>query len=198
LIKFLDGEIEFIEGEKVVINVSGIGFVVKVNPSFLSKLKVKKSVRIYTSLIFNPNNFSFDLYGFETLEECKLFDSLRGVSKIGPRIAMKILSTLEPKMIASMIINSDSEGLSKLPGIGKKGAERIIMELRNKLDYGTLEPVNTSNFSEAIEALKSLGYSNNVANNAVRKVLENSSDLLDTSEIVKRALKYIMSQGGNK
>lgn len=201
MIKFLDGKVEFFVGdEKVVINVSGIGFIVRVNPSLLSKMKPGDNIRVYTSLVFNPSNFTFDLYGFETFEKCELFDSLRSVSKIGPKTAMKMLSTLEPKTIISMIVSGNLEGLSRLPGIGKKGAERIIIELKNRFDHVFFNTVSTNNFSEAIEALKSLGYSNNVANNAVRKVFEDfpKSSELDTSDIVKRALKYIISQGGNE
>jgi len=201
LIKFLEGKVEGINENGAILNVSGIGFFVKLGSSFLKKLRADgKSIRIYTSLIFNPNNFSFDLYGFESSEQCELFEALRSVSKIGPKIAMKILSSVEPKILISMIVNEDVESLSKLPGIGKKVAERLIIELKGKIDHDFSEIVNTrivntSNFSEAVEALRNLGYSNNVANNAVRMVLESSKEPLNTSTLIKRALKYIMAQG---
>ena len=87
-----------------------------------------------------------------------------------------------------------------MPGIGKKVAERLIIELKGKIDHDFSEIVNTrivntSNFSEAVEALRNLGYSNNVANNAVRMVIESSKEPLNTSTLIKRALKYIMAQG---
>ncbi|MCD6546044.1 MAG: Holliday junction branch migration protein RuvA [Thermotogae bacterium] len=196
MIKFLEGKVEGINENGAILNVSGIGFFVKLGSSFLKKLRADgKSIRIYTSLIFNPNNFSFDLYGFESSEQCELFEALRSVSKIGPKIAMKILSSLEPKILISMIVNEDVESLSKLPGIGKKVAERLIIELKGKIDHDFSEIVNTSNFSEAVEALRNLGYSNNVANNAVRMVIESSKEPLNTSTLIKRALKYIMAQG---
>lgn len=192
----MEGKVEGINENGAILNVSGIGFFVKLGSSFLKKLRADgKSIRIYTSLIFNPNNFSFDLYGFENSEQCELFEALRSVSKIGPKIAMKILSSVEPKILISMIVNEDVESLSKLPGIGKKVAERLIIELKGKIDRDLSEIVNTSNFSEAVEALRNLGYSNNVANNAVRMVIESSKEPLNTSTLIKRALKYIMAQG---
>ncbi|MDI3472375.1 MAG: holliday junction helicase RuvA [Thermotogaceae bacterium] len=200
MVKFLEGKVEKLTSEGLILNVSGIGFLIKTNQSFLRKLEnaTEEKIRVYVSLIFNPNNFSFELYGFENIEQCELFEALRSVSKIGPKIAMKIISSVEPKLVVSMIVNEDVESLSKLPGIGKKGAERIVMELKNKIDHDFSEIVYTNNFSEAIEALKNLGYSNTIASQAVKTVMENSSEPVDTSVLIKRALKYIMTQGEKK
>lgn len=200
MIKFLEGKVEKLTSEGLILNVSGVGFFIKISQSFLKTLEneAKEKIRVYVSLIFNPNTFSFELYGFENAEQCELFEALRSVSKIGPKIAMKIMSNVEPRLIASMIIKEDVESLSKLPGIGRKGAERIVMELKNKIDHNLSEAIYTSNFSEAVEALKNLGYSNAVASQAVRMVLENSNEPIDTSVLIKRALKYIMTQGEKK
>ncbi|QTA38586.1 Holliday junction branch migration protein RuvA [Thermosipho ferrireducens] len=144
-------------------------------------------IKFYTKLIISEDNIT--LYGFGEEKKLRLFEKLISVSKLGPKTALKILSTNNVEEIVAKIINEDAKGLSQLPGIGKKTAERIIMELKDNLaEFNVSFSEKDKKMQEAIEALTTLGFSPNQSRKAVNSVAE-TNDSLD--EIIKKALKHL-------
>lgn len=146
---------------------------------------------IYTQLHVREDGLF--LFGFITEEEMDMFNLLLRVSKIGPKIAIGVLSALTPNQLKLAIINKDIPTLCKAPGIGKKTAERIILELKDRIDISIeleIENINTVNngYDEAIEALISLGYSRFEVERSIRNLdIEN----MEVEDIIRRALKKL-------
>ena len=153
--------------------------------------------KIYTKLIVREDDMS--LCGFSTKEEMQMFELLTSVSKIGPKVGLGILSFGTPGQLGAYILSEDVAKLSKAPGVGKKTAERIVLELKDKIDKNNVEfePTLLSNApiavskDEAVDALVALGYSPVEAKEAVDKC---KKDGLNTEDIIKKSLTYIMSK----
>ena len=191
MMDFIEGRIEWIDKNSIIVNVNGFGIVLIPVETLVEKLETGMKTRIYTSLVFNINNGSFEVYGFDTREKRDLFEKLRGVSKIGPKTALRVLSTVEPSDLIDMITSEDVDGLSKLAGVGKRSAERMVLELKNKFErVGTGKSV----FSDAVEALVNLGYSPKMASYAVREAMKNVEFGTDVSQVVKESLKILLSE----
>ncbi|HDM70645.1 MAG TPA: hypothetical protein ENG58_04455, partial [Thermotogales bacterium] len=103
MMDFIEGRIEWIDKNSIIVNVNGFGIALIPVESLVEKLETGMKIRIYTSLVFNVNNGSFEVYGFDTREKRDLFEKLRGVSKIGPKTALRVLSTVEPSDLIDMI-----------------------------------------------------------------------------------------------
>lgn len=153
--------------------------------------------KIYTKLIVREDDMS--LCGFSTKEELEMFELLTSVSKIGPKVGLGILSFASPRQLGAYIVSEDIAKMSKAPGVGKKTAERIILELKDKIDKQNIEfeptllsqaPVAVSQ-DEAVDALIALGYSTAEAKEAVDKCKKTG---LNTEDIIKKSLSYLMSQ----
>ena len=153
--------------------------------------------KIYTKLIVREDDMS--LCGFATKEEMKMFELLTSVSKIGPKVGLSILSFASPGQLGAYILSEDVSKLSKAPGVGKKTAERIVLELKDKVDKNNVEfeptllssePIAVSK-DEAVDALVALGYSSSEAKEAVDNC---KKDGLNTEDIIKKSLTYIMSK----
>lgn len=191
MMDFIEGRIEWIDKNSIIVNVNGFGIVLIPVETLVEKLETGMKTRIYTSLVFNINNGSFEVYGFDTREKRDLFEKLRGVSKIGPKTALRVLSTVKPSDLIDMITSEDVDGLSKLAGVGKRSAERIVLELKNKFErVGTGKSV----FSDAVEALVNLGYPSKMASYAVREAMKNVEFEADVSQVVKESLKILLSE----
>lgn len=191
--EYLKGMVADIVVDKIIVEVNGIGY--RINSTINSASRVKKGevTIIYTHLVVREDDMS--LYGFTSREELAMFLQLISVSKIGPKVGSAILSTYTPAKLGAFILSNDIASISKSPGVGKKTAERIVLELRDKVDKTNVDFEFTlfndvhKDEDEAVQALVALGYSKVEAENAVRSVKDNS---LATQEIIKNALKWLM------
>ncbi len=174
----------------VVIDVGGIGYRVSVTSDALATLRrsVGESVHILTHLAVREN--AHDLYGFLGEEELNFFELLITISGIGPKTALAILSVADPATIARAVNSGDSSHLTKVSGIGRKSAERIVVELRDKL--GALatgeETTAVKDESDAIDALRTLGYTTKEARDALKVI---PREVAGAGERVKEALKSL-------
>ena len=194
---YIKGTIEEINFDSLVIEANNIGYKINVSSNTLIDIKLGKECKIYTKLIVREDDMS--LCGFGTKEELNMFELLNSVSKIGPKVALGILSFATPKQIGAYIVSEDVAKMSKAPGVGKKTAERIILELKDKIDKNNIEfeptllnhtPVNISK-DEAVDALVALGYSTQEAKEAVDSCKKSG---MNTEDIIKKSLSYIMSK----
>jgi|TARA_Y100000310_G_scaffold122869_2_gene121629 Holliday junction DNA helicase RuvA len=169
-----------------IIDVGGLGYKVYTTVSAQRLLKKDENASLYTHLSVREN--ALDLYGFSDEEELSIFEMLVSISGIGPKSARAILSITDAATLRGAVAQGDASTLTKVSGIGKKNAERIIIELRDKL--GVLEE-NSAPIQEevdAIEALKALGYSVKEARDALKRV---SRDISGVDNRIKEALKVL-------
>ena len=181
----------------IVIDNNGIGYKINASANTIMKVKIGHECKIYTKLIVKEDDMS--LCGFYDKEELKMFELLTSISKIGPKVGLGILSFASPRQIGAYILSEDIVKLSKAPGVGKKTAERIVLELKDKVDKNNVEfeatlltsqPVVVSQ-DEALDALVALGYSLQESKEAVQKC---KKDGLNTEDIIKKSLSYLMSK----
>ena len=193
MIATLKGTVEYRGADSVIINVSGIGFWVYVPGSTLSQLgAIDDEVSLYTHLQLREDNVS--LYGFASEEELALFRNLISVSGIGPKAALSLLSALNPEQLVIAITSANIDVISQVPGIGRKMANRIVIDLKSKLEREWKEaalPLAAEN-ADVVAALTSLGYSLREATQAASS-LANSSEL-NLEEKVKQALQQLATK----
>ncbi len=194
---YIKGIIEEINLDHIVIDNNGIGYKINASANTIMKVKIGHECKIYTKLIVKEDDMS--LCGFYDKEELKMFELLTSISKIGPKVGLGILSFASPRQIGAYILSEDIDKLSKEPGVGKKTAERIVLELKDKVDKNNVEfeatlltsqPVVVSQ-DEALDALVALGYSLQESKEAVQKC---KKDGLNTEDIIKKSLSYLMSK----
>jgi len=191
---YLKGILAFKNNENAVVDVGGVGYSLQIPFSTYKLLPdIDSEVKLYTYMAVREDNIS--LFGFFSNEEKKIFEQLISVSGIGPKSAIGILSDITPEEFSLAVITDDVNRLTKISGIGKKTAQRMIIELKDKMKnsdisdnsaISKLVEVNNSNAEEAIAALQVLGYSNKDAVNMVNSVIK---DDMQVEEILKLALK---------
>ncbi len=205
LIAYVNGILEYIEEGNAVIDVNGVGYNVNISGSTMDKMPgIGEMVKLYTYT--NVKEDAFTLFGFLSRDELNLFKMLITVNGIGPKGGLSILSVMTPDDLRFAIMAGDSNSISKAPGVGKKTAERITLELRDKIkateddmlsggiaantaDDG-LSGEGASARDEAVAALVALGYNSSDSMKAVRKVLlDNPDAAADTEMLLKLALK---------
>lgn len=193
MFEYIDGVVSILGDDYIVLENNGIGFRINTSKNSIANIRNKgEKQRIYTQLIVKEEGIF--LYGFTTKEELDLFKLLLTVSKIGPKAGLSLLSTLKPKDLKLSILSNDSTFLSKAPGIGKKTAERIILELKDKIDdnidieEGLQSNIENNNINEVYNALISLGYNRSEIRMALADI--NVTEL-STEDIIKIALKKI-------
>ena len=190
MISSLRGRLQSIGAGWAVIDVNGVGYQVFMPTSTLSGLgRLGKEVFLYTNLVVREDSLS--LYGFSAEEELELFQILLGVSGIGPRLGLAILSAMSVERVSMAIASRDTDLLKTIPGIGKKMAERLVLELKDKIGAGLMATTGVQLAPEngdVIAALTSLGYSIAEAGQAVASL--NSTDKLSLEEKVRLALQY--------
>lgn len=190
MIALLKGTIENVGKDSlVVMTVSGLGYEVHVRSAQVLKCSSAQVVTLYTYL--KVSDSALDLYGFETIEERHFFELLMTVSGIGPKSAMHIMSAGSLSEIQAAIARGDAADLSSVQGIGKKTAERLVVELKSKVNGQMSDVQNTGAsqiLSEVIEALTGLGYAREEARAAVAR-LESAGKT--TEELLKLALQQI-------
>ncbi|HKP95330.1 MAG TPA: Holliday junction branch migration protein RuvA [Fibrobacteria bacterium] len=200
MIEFLRGRLAHRQPARLVIDVGGVGLGVDVSLR-TSELhpRVGETVEIITYL--HVREESLELYGFQNLVEKTLFLKLLGVSGIGPRLALRILSAVPPHQLAQMILGGDIRGLTALKGIGKKTAEVMVASLRTSLAKMDLQTPAGGQAAvldaggeaarDAVMALITLGVKDAAAQSAVQKALERLGDKIDTGRLIAQALQEV-------
>ncbi len=185
MIGYLKGTVVHSDLKSVILDVSGVGYKIYTNTALLES-SVSTPQTFWTYLAVREN--SLDLYGFSSPEELSFFELLISVSGIGPKSALGILSIATLENLRRAIVTGDTSHLTKVSGIGKKNAEKIVLELKDKIDSigDTLVPQSAD--VDVIEALKSLGYSDKDAREALKK-----SEGTTPSDRIKSALKSLNS-----
>lgn len=194
---YLKGSLEVKTKGYVVIDVGGVGYKVFMSETAIDKLgEIGQIIKVHTYLKVREDDMS--LYGFNTNEELRMFELLLSVSGIGAKSAISILSNITPSSFALAVITNDVAKIKSLPGIGQKGAQRIILELKDKIkaeeniaseDNSTSEDVvEDSKYNEAIAALLVLGYSKKEIEKALQNI--NKEDL-SLEDIIKKALSNL-------
>jgi Holliday junction DNA helicase RuvA len=190
MISRLTGKIVHFDLKYIILDVSGVGYKIATTVDIISKLgKDEKVVTVWTYLAVREN--ALDLYGFLSLAELNFFELLITISGIGPKTALGILNLASLHSLETAIQTGDTSHLTKVSGISKKVAEKIIMELKDKIDKIEHTPESKSamkNDSDAIEALKALGYSQNEARDALKEV---AKTFTKTNDKIKEALKML-------
>lgn len=200
MIAYIKGIVTHRLVEAVYVNVHDVGYRVYVPSSVQSQLQVGEETCLYTYT--NVREDAIQLYGFLTIEDYELFLMLISVSGVGPKLGLGILSAISPDQFVGLIISGDIKGLQKLPGIGKKSAERLVLELKDKIESlgiaGTFTP--SGNISalvkppvgvteEVVEALMALGYS-------AQEVQPVVQDVYDGTQEVPELLKQVLAALG--
>ena len=194
---YIKGIVEEIYLDRIILENNGNGYEINVSSFTAQSVQKGKSAKIFTKLIVREDDMS--LCGFSTQMELEMFKLLTSVSKIGPKVGLGILSCATPPQLSAYILSEDIAKLSKCPGVGKKTAERIILELKDKVDKDMAEFEATLfnqaptglELDEALEALLALGYSSTEAKEAVQKF---KKDGLKTEDLIKKSLTYLMSK----
>jgi len=193
MIGYLNGIIKFSTIDSIVLDVNGVGYRVEVPDSSIYSDNQELELFIYTYV----REDSLRLFGFGDSGQLSLFELLISVNGIGPKVAMALLSTFEPGRMSQIILSEDVAALTSAPGIGKKGAERLIIELKSKvgdlnMNIGDAAQADVEIIGEARDALMSLGFDLKSADAAVAEVAEeNELDKMTTEELVKQALKRV-------
>lgn len=200
MISFVRGYLSEVYEDSIVVESQGIGYQIGVPSSVLSELpSVGSEVKIYTYLQIAENLMA--LYGFSTRDDLRIFKMLIGVSGIGPKGALAILSTIRPDDLRFAILSGDAKAIAKSPGIGLKTAQKVILELKDKLSLeeavemkratvaaGSAAPLGSAR-EDALEVLTALGYSSTEALKAVRQV--EITEGMSADAVVKQALKFV-------
>lgn len=196
MLAFIEGNVEYISTDKVIISNGGIGYNIYMPSSHMSAINVNEEIKVFTYL--NVREDAMQLFGFLNMDDYEVFKLLLAVSGIGPKGALAILSTLTTDDLRVAVLSEDAKAISKAPGIGGKTAQRVIIELKDKLNLedilekeNTKQEVVTENngISEAVMALVSLGYSQTESLKVVKSI-DNVGDM-DVETIIKSALKKI-------
>lgn len=194
---YIMGTVAHMEEGLAVIDCGGVGYACHTTTTTLSKLKKGETAKLFTHC--NIKEDAFDIYGFVTNEELKSFQMLLSVSGVGPKVALSILSYTSPDRLSLAIMTGDEKALTQVQGVGKKMAQRIILELKDKLgsmmteidsSFEAVAAVNTGGkAAEAAAALSALGYSSSEAGAALKGI---DVDALPVEEIIRAALKKMM------
>ena len=193
MITSLHGKLEAVGSDGAIINVGGVGFQVYMPTSTLSTLgKIGGEVNLHTYLHLREDNAT--LYGFISDDELGLFQTLIGVSGLGPKLAVAMFSAMSVEKLTMAIATSSADLLTVIPGIGKKMANRLILELKDKIGAGliTTPAAQLTEETEVLAALTSLGYSVSEATRAVAALPPGSE--LSLEERVKLALQYFTTK----
>ena len=187
MIGSIRGKITHKTDKFLIIETGGVGYKINVSPETLTKAREGSEMALFIHTHVRED--ALDLYGFDTLKELEFFEMLINVSGIGPRSAVAILGVASMEVLRRAISTGDTAYLTKVSGIGKKTAERIVIDLRDKIASEDSEKAGSSLQGEldALEALKSLGYSQNEAREALKK----STAGADTNTKIREALKIL-------
>lgn len=195
MIAFLNGRLAAIEAGAIIIDVGGIGYRVQVPLSIMHSLpEPGGQIMLHTHLAVREDDVN--LYGFKEREEIEYFLKLLNVSGVGPKGALAVLTLFSPGELGQAIVNEDIPALTRVPGIGKKTAGRIILELKDKIPVAALKGapgrIQAGLLNDAVAALESLGYSTQEAYKSVKEAQAGCNDELPVAELVKKALRLLV------
>ncbi|OLT29078.1 Holliday junction DNA helicase RuvA [Nocardiopsis sp. CNR-923] len=200
MIAFLTGRVAARGADTAVIDVGGVGMTVRCTPAALSGLRVGETGTVATSLVVRED--SLTLFGFADDDERHLFEQLQTASGVGPRLALAMLAVHSPSSLRHAVATEDTAALTRVPGIGKKGAQRIVLELCGKLDVpdfgagappaapGTGEP-NGAWRGQVVSGLVNLGWSAKDAESAASAVAAEAEATSDVSVLLRSALRKL-------
>ena len=190
MISYIKGTLERRGENDIIVEAGGIGYRIFVSPATLAKLpQTGEAVQIFT--YFSVKEDGMSLYGFAAREEQEMFEKLLLVNGVGPKGALGFLSVLNPSEIVMAILSDDVKTLSKAPGVGRKTAQRVILDLKDKFKTEDAESVGGGDAKfEAIDAMTALGYSRSEAAQAVNAV---AAEGMTTEDILKAALKRMIT-----
>lgn len=201
MISYIRGELAAVEGDRIIVEAGGVGYGIFMSGSAIGRLpSVGSQVKIHT--YFSVKEDSMQLFGFLTRDDLEVFRLVIGVSGIGPKGGLNILSQLTPDELRFAVFSGDAKAISAAPGIGRKTAEKLILELKDKLKLedalgqpqdadslsGATLPGSVQN--DAVQALVALGYGSSESLKAVRQV-EMTEDM-HVEDVLKKALKLMM------
>lgn len=198
MIGYIKGAVEGISADYILLECHDIGYQIYTSGMALARIPMHQEMKIYTYLHVREDGVT--LFGFPTTEELNTFKLLIGVSGIGPKVALAVLSALTVQELALAVMAGDTKTITKANGIGAKGAARLIMELKDKMQvedaFATTEIPDTTDIAtsqdsvqDTVMALVSLGYSDTEALKAIKQVP--GADMMDSEQLLKAALKKI-------
>ena len=189
MIALLKGKVEFVDGLSIILDVNGVGYRVLVPSKIFLNAKIKEELKLF--IYTHVREDTLDLFGFADLPDLKLFQHLISVSGVGPKTALSIFSFGERDSIIEAIIKGDVDFFTVVPRLGRKNAQKIIIDLKTKL--GSIEELDLSGHtdgasSEVLAVLKSFGFTSKESQDALRAVGKNAET---TEEKIRLALKYL-------
>ncbi|WP_454857071.1 Holliday junction branch migration protein RuvA [Promicromonospora soli] len=209
MIASLTGTVAHIGLDRAVVDVGGVGYLVHATPTTLAGLRVGETAGVATSMVVRED--SMTLYGFGDPDERDVFEVVQTVSGVGPRLALAMLAVHTPDALRRAVAGEDLAALTRVPGIGKKGAQRIVLELADRLGPPSgvstgsttgplVEPAETSDHSErVVEALAGLGWPAKQADDAVAKVLADAgTDAVAADEVASTLRAALRVLGGHR
>ena len=193
MIAALRGSVLSVEPTAAVIEAGGVGYAVQATPATLAGLRVGQEAFVHTSLVVRED--SMTLFGFADADEREVFDVLQTVSGVGPKLALTILATLTPDQLRQAVANADIAALTRVSGVGKKGAQRLVLEIGAKLGPrrggDDLEaPSSNARSGDVVAALVGLGFSERDAESAFSQV-EKTTPEAEVPELLRASLKIL-------
>ena len=198
MISYIKGTVKYLSNEEVIIERDGVGFGILTSQNVINKLRIDDNVTLFTYMHVREDDIS--LFGFLSQDEKNIFRQLISISGIGPKGALAILSTLSIDELRIAVLSEDYKAIAKANGIGTKTAQRVVIDLKDKLKLEDILPdaegsvqeegIGNDNMAEAALALTSLGYSNLEALRALKKVKNNEN--MSVEELLKAALKFVI------
>ena len=192
MIAYLKGKLVHKEPAFVIVDVNGLGYQAQISLNTYSEIKDREDIKLFTHLHVRED--AHILYGFSNESERSMFLNLISVNGVGPSTAMMVLSSIPPDDLKNAILREDAATLQSVKGIGGKTAQRLVLELKDKLKKGAFETAGQSGLhntmhKEALTALMTLGISKAAAEKSIDAVLKKSGNSLSLEELVKLALK---------
>jgi Holliday junction DNA helicase RuvA len=192
VIATVNGRVAALRLDAAVVEVGGVGMLVQATPATLAGLRVGEQARLATSLVVRED--SLTLFGFADDDERDVFEQVQTVSGIGPRLALAMLAVHSPDALRSAVATEDLTALQRVPGIGRKGAQRLVLELADRLGgpVGSSvapAPATADRRGEVVEALVGLGWAQKVAQQAVDAVAPEPDPVTDVAGVLRAALR---------
>lgn len=192
MIATVSGRVLGVRLDAAVVDVGGVGLLVHATPATLAGLRTGEPARLSTSLVVRED--SLTLFGFGDDDERDVFEQVQTVSGIGPRLAMAMLAVHTPETLRAAVATEDLAALQRVPGIGRKGAQRLVLELADRLGAPTgtataREPAAADRRSEVVDALVGLGWAQKVAQQAVASVAPEPDPVEDVAGVLRAALR---------
>ncbi len=195
MISYLKGKLALKDPTYLIIDVGGVGYHVNISLSTYSETKDQEDIFVHTYLHVKED--SHTLFGFHNESEKKMFLSLLSISGVGPNTALMIQSSLSADELRQAIVSEDVKTIQGVKGVGAKTAQRVILELKDKIKkeglYGDIEKISSGGYNtiknEALSALTTLGINKNAAEKSIDSILKNSGNTITLEELIKLALK---------